>query len=50
MATRNMTCIVCPMGCQLTVEFENGEVKPMNIDFEAYNKEALSQFYNLFSK
>ncbi len=30
--------------------FENGEVRPMNIDFEAYNKEALSQFYNLFSK
>ena len=30
--------------------FENGEVKTMNIDFEAYNNEALSQFYNLFSK
>ena len=30
MATRNMTCIVCPMGCQLTVEFENGEVKSVS--------------------
>lgn len=30
--------------------FHKGEVKPMNIDFEAYNNEALSQFYNLFSK
>ena len=30
MATRNMTCIVCPMGCQLTVELENGEVKSVS--------------------
>ena len=30
MATRNMTCIVCPMGCQLTVELENGEVKSIS--------------------
>lgn len=30
--------------------FDNGKVKPMNIDFEAYNSEALSQFYNLFNK
>ena len=28
--------------------FERGEVRPMNIDFEAYNKQALSQFDNLF--
>ena len=25
-----MTCIVCPMGCQLTVELENGEVKSVS--------------------
>ena len=30
MAIRNMTCIVCPMGCQLTVELENGEVKSVS--------------------
>ena len=24
--TRNMICIGCPMGCELTVEVENGEV------------------------
>ena len=29
--------------------FDKGEVKPMNIDFEEYNKTALSQFENLFS-
>lgn len=23
---RNLTCIVCPMGCSIEVEFENGEV------------------------
>ena len=23
---RNLTCIVCPMGCSIDVEFENGEV------------------------
>ena len=28
--------------------FEKGEVVPMNIDFEAYNQEAISQFENLF--
>lgn len=28
--------------------FENGEVKTMDIDFEAYNEEALAQFNNLF--
>ena len=27
METRNLTCIGCPMGCQLTVSMENGEVK-----------------------
>ena len=27
MATRTMTCIVCPMGCQLQVELEGSEVK-----------------------
>ncbi|MEE1279955.1 MAG: CDP-glycerol glycerophosphotransferase family protein [Oscillospiraceae bacterium] len=29
--------------------FENGKVKPMNIDFKAYNKEALEQYNNLFT-
>lgn len=24
---RELTCIVCPIGCSLAVEFENGEVK-----------------------
>lgn len=23
---RKLTCISCPLGCQLTVEFENGEI------------------------
>jgi len=27
MEVRNLTCINCPMGCQLTVTLENGEVK-----------------------
>ena len=27
MEKRNLTCIGCPMGCALTVEMENGEVK-----------------------
>lgn len=27
METRNLTCIGCPMGCQITVELEAGEVK-----------------------
>ena len=26
MMKRELTCIVCPIGCQLTVEFENGKV------------------------
>ena len=26
METRNLTCIGCPMGCQVTVTMENGEV------------------------
>ena len=26
MATRNMTCIVCPMGCQLQVELDGDQV------------------------
>ena len=26
METRHLTCIGCPMGCQLTVTLENGEV------------------------
>ena len=26
METKNLTCIGCPMGCQLTVTLENGEV------------------------
>ena len=30
MATRNMTCIVCPLGCQLSVELENGEIKSVS--------------------
>ena len=30
MTTRNMTCIVCPMGCQLTVELEDGVVKSVS--------------------
>ena len=28
--------------------FDEGKLLPMNIDFEAYNKEAISQFENLF--
>ena len=27
METRELTCIGCPMGCQITVELEKGEVK-----------------------
>ncbi len=27
METRELTCIGCPMGCQVTVELEKGEVK-----------------------
>ncbi|SFG24506.1 CxxC motif-containing protein [Lachnospiraceae bacterium C7] len=27
MEKRELTCIGCPMGCQITVELENGEVK-----------------------
>lgn len=27
METRELTCIGCPMGCQLTVELDKGEVK-----------------------
>lgn len=30
MATRELTCIVCPMGCQLRVELENNEVKSVS--------------------
>ena len=30
MTTRNMTCIVCPMGCQLVVELEDGAVKTVS--------------------
>ena len=30
MATRNMTCIVCPMGCQLQVDLEDGVVKSVS--------------------
>ena len=30
MEVRNLTCINCPMGCQLTVELENGEVKSVS--------------------
>ena len=26
METRNLTCISCPMGCQITVEMDNGDV------------------------
>ena len=26
METKELTCIGCPMGCQITVEMENGEV------------------------
>ena len=26
MSTRNLTCIGCPMGCQLTAELAGGEV------------------------
>ena len=28
--TRNLTCIVCPLGCDLTVELENGNVISVN--------------------
>ena len=27
MEKRNLTCIRCPLGCQITVTLENGEVK-----------------------
>lgn len=27
---RNLTCIVCPMGCSIDVEIENGEVKSIS--------------------
>ncbi len=27
---RNLTCIVCPMGCNIDVEIENGEVKSIS--------------------
>ena len=27
MEKRELTCIGCPMGCQITVELENGEIK-----------------------
>ncbi|HAL63603.1 MAG TPA: hypothetical protein DCO93_04065 [Clostridiales bacterium] len=27
---RNLTCIVCPMGCSIDVEIENGEVKEIS--------------------
>lgn len=27
MEKRELTCIQCPMGCQITVELENGEVR-----------------------
>ena len=27
---RELTCIVCPIGCSLAVEFENGEVKSVS--------------------
>ena len=27
---RELTCIVCPIGCSLMVEFENGEVKSVS--------------------
>ena len=27
METRELTCIRCPIGCHITVELENGEVK-----------------------
>lgn len=27
MEQRNLTCICCPLGCQITVELENGEIK-----------------------
>lgn len=27
MAIRELTCIVCPKGCQIKVELENGEIK-----------------------
>jgi len=30
METRTLTCINCPMGCQLKVELENGEVKSVS--------------------
>lgn len=30
METRNLICINCPLGCPLTVELENGEVKSVS--------------------
>lgn len=30
MGTRNLTCIGCPLGCQIEVKLENGEVKSVN--------------------
>lgn len=30
METRELTCIGCPMGCQLTVELDKGEVKSVS--------------------
>lgn len=27
METKHLTCICCPMGCQISVDMENGEVK-----------------------
>lgn len=30
MEERHLTCIGCPMGCQLTVHMENGEVKEVS--------------------
>lgn len=30
MDVRNLTCIGCPLGCALTVELENGEVKSVS--------------------
>lgn len=30
METRELTCIGCPMGCQITVELDKGEVKSVS--------------------
>ena len=27
---RELTCIICPMGCNLTIEHENNEIKSIN--------------------